>query len=42
MLIHDGKLFMAGGNAVSPAAYDLASGECLNTQAVGQAKGGNT
>ncbi len=40
MLIHDGKLFLAGGNAVSPAAYDLTSGECLNQQAVGQGKGG--
>lgn len=40
LLIHDGKLFLAGGNAVSPAAYDLGSGECLNTQAVGQARGG--
>lgn len=40
MLIHDDKLFLAGGNAVSPAAYDLRNGECLNQQAVGQAKGG--
>jgi outer membrane protein assembly factor BamB len=40
MLIHDGKLFLAGGNAVSPAVYELSDGECLNTQAVGQAKGG--
>lgn len=30
MLIHDGKLFLAGGNAVSPAIYDLATGKCLN------------
>lgn len=40
LLIHEGKLFLAGGNAVSPAAYDLGNGECLNTQAVGQGKGG--
>ena len=40
MLVHDGKLFLAGGNAVSPAAYELTSGECLNSQAVGQGKGG--
>lgn len=40
MLIHDGKLFLAGGNAVSPAAYDLSNGECLNQSAVGQGKGG--
>jgi outer membrane protein assembly factor BamB len=30
MLAHDGKLFMAGGNAVSPAIYDLGNGKCLN------------
>jgi outer membrane protein assembly factor BamB len=40
LLIHEGKLFLAGGNAVSPAEYDLASGECLNTQTVGPSKGG--
>lgn len=40
LLIHDGKLFLAGGNAVSPAAYDLTSGECLNSQAVGHSKNG--
>ncbi|HEY5909207.1 MAG TPA: PQQ-binding-like beta-propeller repeat protein [Verrucomicrobiae bacterium] len=39
MLIHNGKLFLAGGNAVSPAEYDLASGECLNSQAVAQSQG---
>ncbi|MCX7827036.1 MAG: PQQ-binding-like beta-propeller repeat protein, partial [Verrucomicrobiae bacterium] len=33
MLIHDGKLYMAGGNAVSPGVYDLASGQCLNDPA---------
>jgi outer membrane protein assembly factor BamB len=40
MLIHDGKLILAGGNAVSPAEYALADGQCLNSQAVGQGKGG--
>jgi len=30
LIIHGGKLWMAGGNAVSPAAFDLASGRCLN------------
>ncbi|MCX6926979.1 MAG: PQQ-binding-like beta-propeller repeat protein, partial [Verrucomicrobia bacterium] len=40
LLIHDGKLFMAGGNAVSPAEYDLASGDCLNSTVVGRSQGG--
>ncbi len=31
MLINDDKLYLAGGNAVSPAVYDLADGRCLNT-----------
>jgi outer membrane protein assembly factor BamB len=30
LLISDGKLYLAGGTSVSPAVYDLASGECLN------------
>ncbi|MGD8236943.1 MAG: PQQ-binding-like beta-propeller repeat protein [Armatimonadota bacterium] len=30
LLLHDGKLYLAGGNAVSPAAFGLAAGECLN------------
>jgi len=30
LLLHDGKLHMAGGNAVSPAVYDIANGRCLN------------
>lgn len=29
-LIHDGKLFLAGGNGLSPAIYDLKDGTCLN------------
>jgi outer membrane protein assembly factor BamB len=31
MLMHDGKVYMAGGNVVSPGIYDAQSGECLNT-----------
>jgi outer membrane protein assembly factor BamB len=30
MIIHDGKLWLAGGNVVSPAMFDLADGKCLN------------
>ncbi len=30
LLLHDGKLYMAGGNVVSPAVYDAANGTCLN------------
>jgi outer membrane protein assembly factor BamB len=30
MLLHDGKLHLAGGNVVSPAVYDTADGTCLN------------
>jgi outer membrane protein assembly factor BamB len=30
MLFHDGKLYLAGGNAVSPAVFDFADGRCLN------------
>jgi len=35
LLIHSGKLFLAGGNAVSPAEYDLATGDCLNSKSIG-------
>jgi outer membrane protein assembly factor BamB len=31
MLLHDGKLYLAGGNVVSPAVYDVQTGACLNT-----------
>ena len=41
LLIHDGKLFLAGGNAVSPAEYDLATGECLNSQSIARVRGAN-
>ncbi len=30
LTVADGKLWMPGGNIVSPAMYDLASGKCLN------------
>lgn len=30
LLLHDDKLYMAGGNVVSPAIYDLEDGHCLN------------
>jgi len=30
LLLRDGKLYMAGGNAISPAIYDAANGTCLN------------
>ena len=32
-LFHDGKLHLAGGNAVSPAVYDARDGRCLNDPA---------
>ncbi len=30
LLLHDRKLYLAGGNAVSPAVYDTRNGRCLN------------
>ena len=30
LLMHDGKLHLAGGNVVSPAVYRLSDGRCLN------------
>ncbi len=30
MLVSDSRLYLAGGNAISPAVYDLADGRCLN------------
>jgi outer membrane protein assembly factor BamB len=30
MLLHDGKLYLAGGNTVSPGVFDIADGRCLN------------
>jgi outer membrane protein assembly factor BamB len=30
MLFHDGRLYLAGGNTVSPAVFDFADGRCLN------------
>jgi outer membrane protein assembly factor BamB len=31
LLLHDGKLYLAGGNSVSPGVFDAANGECLNS-----------
>jgi outer membrane protein assembly factor BamB len=33
LLLHKDKLYLAGGNAVSPAVYDIRDGKCLNDQA---------
>ena len=33
MLAFDGRLWLAGGNVVSPAAFDLQNGRCLNDPA---------
>ena len=33
MLLHDGKLYLAGGTSVSPAVYDIKDGKCLNDPA---------
>ena len=33
LLLNDGKLYLAGGNAVSPAVYDIRDGKCLNDPA---------
>ncbi len=30
LLLNDGKLYLAGGNAVSPGVYDIKRGKCLN------------
>jgi outer membrane protein assembly factor BamB len=30
LMLHNDKLYLAGGNAVSPAVYDAADGKCLN------------
>ena len=38
-LIYDNQLFLAGGNAVSPAHYALATGECLNSETVAHKAG---
>ncbi|MEA1950416.1 MAG: PQQ-binding-like beta-propeller repeat protein [Planctomycetota bacterium] len=31
LLLHKDRLYMAGGNVVSPAAYDIADGRCLSS-----------
>lgn len=33
LLLHKDKLYLAGGNAVSPAVYDIRNGRCLNDPA---------
>jgi len=33
LLLHDGKLYLAGGSSISPAVYDAATGRCLNDTA---------
>lgn len=30
LLLHDDRLYMAGGNVISPAVYDTSDGRCLN------------
>jgi outer membrane protein assembly factor BamB len=30
LLLHENRLYMAGGNVISPAVYDTADGRCLN------------
>jgi outer membrane protein assembly factor BamB len=30
MLLHEGRLYLAGGNTVSPGVFDAADGRCLN------------
>ena len=30
LLLHEGRLYLAGGNVVSPAVYDATDGSCLN------------
>lgn len=30
LLLHDEKLYLAGGNVASPAVYEIENGECLN------------
>ena len=42
MLIHAGKLYLAGGTSVSPAVYDLADGKCLNDPAPLKLVGSNS
>ncbi|MHC4395551.1 MAG: outer membrane protein assembly factor BamB family protein [Planctomycetota bacterium] len=34
LLLHDDKLYMAGGTSVSPAVYDIKDGKCLNDPAL--------
>ncbi len=42
MILHDNRLWLAGGNVVSPGTYSLADGKCLNDPAlVHRMAGGN-
>jgi outer membrane protein assembly factor BamB len=38
MVIHEGKLYLAGGNVVSPAMYDITNGKCLNDPSIPYSK----
>lgn len=40
LLVHDGTLWLAGGNVVSPGRYDLKDGRCLNDTALVHRKAG--
>jgi outer membrane protein assembly factor BamB len=33
LLLHGGKLYLAGGSSISPAVYDASTGQCLNDAA---------
>jgi outer membrane protein assembly factor BamB len=33
LLLHDGRLYLAGGTSISPAVYDARTGQCLNNPA---------
>lgn len=35
MLLYEGKLYLAGGNTVSPAIFDIRDGKCLNPPPTG-------
>jgi len=35
LLLHQGRLYLAGGNAVSPAVFDIRTGRCLNPPPAG-------
>jgi outer membrane protein assembly factor BamB/SAM-dependent methyltransferase len=39
LLLHGGRLYLAGGNAVSPGIFDIQTGECLNKPPTGMGTG---